>query len=390
MRTSLLALAAAAATGAVAKPRFVMYFDQWHKDVLPDKTLTAGVTHVITAFAGTTLFNSGEQYTPFMPLEQVRALFDPDVKVCMAIGGWGDTAGFSAGAATNETRQTYAKNIAATLDRLGYDCVDIDWEYPGGNGQDYRQTPNDQKVSEIETYPLLLAEVKKAIGDKELSIAVPGREEDMIAFTPEQVPKIDSIVDYVNVMTYDLMNRRMNKTEHHTSVQGSNNTISIYLERGMTASKMNLGFAFYAKFFDTKEGVVCTTPTGCDTAVLELPDGSDPGLSGAITFEVANWSGDLVNALQNGQADKEKGGQWYWDATKHVFWTWDTPEFVAQKFADIIEARGLGGAMAWSLAQDSHDWSLFKALKSGIESLPATSGSPQSNSSSPEFAVLYW
>lgn len=41
----------------------------------------------------------------------------------MAIGGWGDTSGFSAGAATEDTRKTYAKNVATTLTNLGYDCV---------------------------------------------------------------------------------------------------------------------------------------------------------------------------------------------------------------------------------------------------------------------------
>ncbi|KAK5988237.1 Chitinase 1-like protein [Cladobotryum mycophilum] len=368
MRSSTLAVLAAAATGALAKPRLVMYFDQWHTTHLPDRSVTAGVTHVITAFAGTTLFNYGGQYTPFMPLDQVRALFDEGTKVCMAIGGWGDTSGFSAGAATDQTRKTYAKNVADTLNRLGYDCVDVDWEYPGGNGEDYRNIPNDKKVGEIETYPLFLAEIKKAIGNKELSIAVPGREEDMIAFTPAQVPKIDRAVDHVNVMTYDLMNRRMNKTTHHTSVAASLNTVNIYLERGMTASKMNLGFAFYAKWFTTKDGVNCNTPTGCETAVLETPDGTDTGLSGAYTFDVDSW-GTLQPIFAKGKEDSVSGGQWYWDSAKKQYWTWDTPALIQRKFKEIVGAKKLGGVMAWSFAQDSHDWSHFKALKAGVNSL---------------------
>lgn len=145
------------------------------------------------------LFTSGGQYTPFMTVESVRALFDDGTKVCMAIGGWGDTSGFSAGSQTEQTRQTYAKNVAAEVERLGYDCVDVDWEYPGGNGEDYKSIPNDQKVGEIDSYPLLLAEIKAAIGDKELSIAVPGKEGDMIAFTAEKVPSINEAVDFVNV-----------------------------------------------------------------------------------------------------------------------------------------------------------------------------------------------
>ena len=103
---------------------------------------------------------------------------------------------------------------------------DVDWEYPGGNGQDYKQNPNSGKTDEITSYALLLKEIKAAIGSKELSIAVPGLKRDMIAFTAQQVPLINDAVDVVNgkekgsrrnmrktadisllVMAYDLMNR---------------------------------------------------------------------------------------------------------------------------------------------------------------------------------------
>lgn len=77
--------------------------------------------------------------------------------------------------------------------------TDIDWEFPGGDGQDYRQTPNSEKVWEIDAFPLFLQEIKSAIGDAELSIAAPGRVEDMIAYTAENVAQINTIVDYVNV-----------------------------------------------------------------------------------------------------------------------------------------------------------------------------------------------
>lgn len=78
--------------------------------------------------------------------------------------------------------------------------IDIDWEFPGGNGQDYIQTPNSEKVWEIDAFPLFLQEIKSAVGaDIELSIAAPGRVEDMIGYTPENVAKINHIVDFVNV-----------------------------------------------------------------------------------------------------------------------------------------------------------------------------------------------
>lgn len=427
MRSAVLATLATAA--AASTPRYVLYFDQYHTTTLPNTTVTAGINYVITAFANSSLFTTepAGNYTPFMTVDAVRAMFDNDTKVCMAIGGWGDTAGFSVGANSSESRALYATNVAATLDTLGYDCVDVDWEYPGGDGADYRQIPNSEKVGEIDTYPLLLQEIKSAIGDKELSIAVPGLARDMIAFTAEKVPLINDAVDFVNVMTYDLMSRRDNFTNHHTSINGSLETIDTYLSLGMTASKMNLGFAFYAKWFTTKSGYNCTTPTGCPTELLEAADGSDTGLSGALTFEAANfaatptnlttspdtscgagtlyqcptgqccsqygWCGNTTahcgtgcqsdygtcdgvsttdsfkKALTAGQTDKELGGQWYWDSAADIFWTWETPELMAQKFTEIVQAKGLGGVMAWSLAEDSYDWSHLLAMQKGVYSL---------------------
>ncbi len=306
----------------------------------------------------------------------------------------------------------------------------MDWEYPGGNGEDYKKNPNSAKVSEIETYPLLLKEIKKAIKchGHELSIAVPGLERDMIAYTAKQVPKINEAVDFVNVMTYDLMNRRDNATTHHTSIQGSLNAINTYIARGFPASKLTLGFAFYAKWFTTAAGESCAnTPTGCPTELLEAEDGSDTGKSGAMTFESANFAAppadltdspdgtcgagttfrcventccgqygfcgtevghcgtgcqagygrcegpstkdSFLKALENGEYDEVQGGQWYWDADVDIFWTWDTPEVIAKKFELIVKAKGLGGVMAWSLGEDGYDWSHLLALQKGVAGL---------------------
>lgn len=107
---------------AAATPRFAMYYDQWHT-ASPTKAQTAGITHVITAFAGTTIFNSGSSYSPFVDPATLRSQFDDGTKICMAIGGWGDTAGFSVGQKDDASRKLYAQNVAAALESHGYDCV---------------------------------------------------------------------------------------------------------------------------------------------------------------------------------------------------------------------------------------------------------------------------
>lgn len=53
----------------------------------------------------------------------MRKRFSSDTKLMIAIGGWGDTAGFSEGAKDDASRERYAKNVAAMLDSNGFDGV---------------------------------------------------------------------------------------------------------------------------------------------------------------------------------------------------------------------------------------------------------------------------
>lgn len=73
--------------------------------------------------------------------------------------------------------------------------------------------------------------------------------------------------------------------------------------------------------------------------------------------------------MKNGQTDPEVGGQWYWDAETSLYWTWDTADLVTQKIHGLIPTKGLGGIFAWSLAQDSQDWSRLNAMQEGFKAL---------------------
>jgi chitinase len=233
-------------------------------------------------------------------------------------------------------------------------------------------------------------------------------------------------------MSYDLMNRRNTVTAHHTSVTGAAESIENYIKIGAPVDKINLGFAFYAKYFTTSGS--CTTPLGCPIVAAEDPvTGQDTLTSGAWTFEPghmvapdmskvvtsydgmcgpekmtkcasgccsqygncgtsaahcsgacqhafgtgcldADVAGSWQLAMSNSVTDKVEGGQYYLDQTNNLFWTWDTPEMITRKFQDIVTQYGLGGVMAWSLGEDSYDWShihqIAKELKSGEYALP--------------------
>ena len=114
----------AATAVAAVSPRLAVYYDQWHPSSIT-KDQTAGITHVITAFAESKLFTSDppQPYQPFVDLPTLRGLFDNGTKVCMAIGGWGDTTGFPVAQKDETSRKTFAKAVASTVENLGYDCV---------------------------------------------------------------------------------------------------------------------------------------------------------------------------------------------------------------------------------------------------------------------------
>lgn len=402
---------------------------RWHAKDLPTRAVTAGVDHVIMAFADSSF------QAPLDPLVQsvgnMRAHFDPDTKMMLAVGGWGWSAGFPQAAATEASREAFAQRVANMLETMGYDGVDIDWEYPGGNGADYRQIPNAAKAADVENFPLLLLAVRRAIGNRVMSIATPGLEQDMIAFTPEQAPKIWEHVDFVNIMTYDLINRRDRVTKHHSDVHGSLVSVNHYLDvLGLPAEKANLGFAFYAKHFNLDPNVPCANGLGCQILPMEDAAGQDTFNRGVVTFERANYlprpdpssiqpsydgacglgsmtmcphgaccssagycgtspdhcsancqplfgrcdnvapSGESTEemfqrAMRVGVTDGEMGGQYYFDRENNMFWSWDTVELMERKVREIVHARGLGGVFAWSGGQDSQDWSHLLALGRG-------------------------
>ncbi|KAL5333199.1 glycoside hydrolase superfamily [Aspergillus crustosus] len=354
---------------SVYAQRCIMYLTGQH-NVVPEPALVSDVTHVALAFMRSDSFNrqNASDWPLFTTIDEVRAKFAPETAIMVAIGGWGDTAGFSTAAESEESRKLFARNVKAMIDHTGADGVDIDWEYPGGNGEDYKRIPNSEKAWEIEAYPKLLAEIRAAIGpEKLMSAAVPGLPRDMLAFTQDTIPSISASLDFFNIMTYDLMNRRDTITKHHTGVQLSLDGITAYLDNGVVPEKANLGFAFYVKWFRTDPSAGCAAhPIGCRTVPMEDPTtGADLGQAGAFSWHDAvpqELAGSFRRALTEGAYDVEGGGYYFWDGEENLFWSFDTAEVLGRKIPGIVQAKGLGGVFAWGLGEDAPDFDRLQAL----------------------------
>lgn len=242
-----------------------------------------------------------------------------------------------------------------------------------GNGEDYKVVPNKAKEWEIGAYPLLLAELRQALGPRKIiSAAVPGLPRDMMAFSSQTVPRIMRHVDFFNVMTYDLMNRRDSVTRHHTGILNSLEAIDAYISAGAAPQRLNLGFAFYVKWFKTTHDACSKTVShlGCPTLLLEDPKtGADMGRAGSFSWHdpVPSELGDsFKRALESGNYDDKGGGYYYWDEHEDIFWTFETVDAMHRKFPVLVDNKRLGGVFAWGLGEDAPLYEHFQAMASAV------------------------
>lgn len=255
-----------------------------------------------------------------------------------------------------------------------------------GNGEDYKQIPNSKKEWEIDAYPELLAEIRAAIGpSKLLTAAVPGLERDMLAFTETNLPKIYEAVDFINVMTYDLVNRRDTVTNHQSGLDGSIKAISLYLdsEKRAVPQNLNVGLGFYVRWYRTSSLIPCDHPPRCFTELMENPvTGADLGKAGAFSWHdkvPPELADSFVRALKLGEDDVSEGklrGHYYFDKPERLFWSWDTPHTIVDKLEELSnlfpadshdERQDIGGVFAWGLGEDAPRFEHLKAVNKVLE-----------------------
>lgn len=310
--------------------RYILaYVENKSLDKLDEATMTR-LTHVNLAFG---VIRSGKLSLQDLPdlkkIEPLRQKY-PDVRWILSIGGW-TADGFSQAAWDADTRKTFADSVAEAVKAYQLDGVDIDWEFPCNDVGGIAAHPNDKQ-----NFTLLLAALREAIGEgKSLSVAV-GAEAWFIPNT--EMDKVAQIVDFVQVMTYDL--RPSHKTTgHHTAPYEPKDklrdncmlhAVERFVQAGVPAEKIVVGAAFYGRHWrggNAGKGLHCQAETFADYGpayhdIVKLKENA------AYRF---CWDEDACAPYVLGP---------------DIFISYDDPRSVAEK-CRVIRERGLLGIMYW-------------------------------------------
>lgn len=260
-------------------------------------------------------------------VEQFRK-WNPELKIVLSIGGWeGD--GFSQTAMTEQGRRAFAASCLEAVEKYRLDGIDIDWEYPCSSVAGIASDPRDKK-----NFTLLLQALRDALRQERiLSVAV-GAAQSCIRNT--EMDKVAKILDYVQLMTYDLAGEFPGRSGHHAGLAISRNVVEWYHEAGVPYEKMVLGAAFYGRHFEVY---------AAENHGLGQPAGEGlPGPSyGEITPRYLQDNGYEQFWDEEGEAAYLFNGK--------TFVSFESPEAIRRKCA-FVKEKGMKGIMYWEHSDD--------------------------------------
>lgn len=202
-----------------------------------EKVQTDKLTHIMYSFVIPKVDGTLHKLkNPQQLRELVTKAHNDGTKVFISLGGWSYEGNmlepvFKELASSNEKRKIFIENVCAMVDEYNLDGVELDWEHPN------KSTANDYEKLVIE-----LSDALKLKG-KELTAALNGSWYDDWAAEDTSVITEKSLERFIfiNVMAYDMNNA------DHSPIWFFENSISYWLNRGMSPEKIVMGIPLYAK-----------------------------------------------------------------------------------------------------------------------------------------------
>jgi chitinase len=270
------------------------------------------------------------------------------MKVLLSIGGRGREQNFSPVASNSAGRARFASTAVQFVKDLGFDGIDIDWEYP-------------KTGVDASNFVLLLEALRSAL-DEYAEEYAPGYHFLMTVASPagpqnyniQHLRAMDRYLDAWHLMAYDYSGSWEDLTGHAANLYGSiekpkstpyntEQAITAYIEAGVAPHKIIVGISLYGRSFQGTTGF-----------------GQPFNGVGAADEEKGSW-GDGVwdyKALPKAGAtehfDEKLGASWSYDEVTKELISYDNLQ-VAQLKASYIKEKGLGGAFYWESSEDKNE-----------------------------------
>ncbi len=335
-------------------------------------------------------------YAMLMALKQRN----PDLKIIPSIGGWTLSDPFF-DFTTKANRDTFVASVERFLKTWKfYDGVDIDWEFPGGGGENANL---GDPVNDGPAYIALMRELRAMLDKLE---AETGRTYELTSAIGVGHDKIEDVnygeavqhMDYIFAMTYDFYGGWNNVPGHQTALYcGSfmapgqcdgtgvdangkpftgpaytaDNGIQLLLAQGVPANKLVLGTAMYGRGWEGVMPSTLTDPTDpmTGTATGKLKGTSAEGIWEAGVIDYKGIKANMLGASHQGINGFEYGydaqaeAPWVWNRTTGELITFDDDRSVKAKGA-YARSLGLAGLFSWEIDADNGD--ILNAMHEGL------------------------
>lgn len=281
---------------------------------------------------------------------------NPDLKVLLSLGGWGGCAPCSDAFATKEGRKRFVESVKELNTFFTADGIDLDWEYPTIAGYPgHKYSPADK-----DNFTALVKELRSALGsDHTITFAAGGFQK----FLDESVDwkKVMRKVDYVNLMSYDLINGYSQSTGHHTALfsnpqqkESTDNAVQFLIKKGVKPKKIIIGAAFYSRVWEN---------------VAQANNG---------LYQTGQFRGSVPYRYFSERMSPDSGFVYHWDSLtqapyayhpeKQLFATFDDKRSIAAKTEYVVKHK-LGGIMFWELGSDTYVDGLLQTINETLKRL---------------------